>query len=119
MIRSYKRLRIEIEGIVQGVGFRPFIFRLAGTHGIKGWVRNVSGSVLLEAEGTRANLSAFLLDIEREAPPLASVTVIRKSAIPPVGEKGFLILPSAEGGHVIQVAPDSNVCDDCLRELFD
>ena len=119
MIRSFKRLRIEIEGIVQGVGFRPFIFRLAARHGITGWVRNVSGCVLLEAEGTWANLSAFLLDIERETPPLASITVIRTSAIPPVGEKGFLILSSAEGGHVIQIAPDSNVCDDCLRELFD
>jgi hydrogenase maturation protein HypF len=119
MIRSYKRLRVEIEGIVQGVGFRPFIFRLAGRHGIKGWVRNVSGSVLMEAEGTQANISAFLLDIEREAPPLASITGIRTLEIPPLAEKGFLILPSAEGGHVIQIAPDSNVCDDCLRELFD
>ena len=118
MIRSFKRLRIEIEGIVQGVGFRPFIFRLAARHGITGWVRNVSGCVLLEAEGTQANLSAFVLDIEREAPPLASIIVIRQTVIPPLGGKGFLILPSAEGGHAIQIAPDSNVCDDCLLELF-
>ncbi len=119
MIRSFKRLRIEIEGIVQGVGFRPFIFRLAGRHGIRGWVRNISGCVLLEAEGTQANLSAFLLAIEREAPPLSSITAVRKTAIPPSGEKGFLILPSAPGEKGIQIAPDSDVCADCLKELFD
>lgn len=119
MIRSLIRLRIEIEGIVQGVGFRPFVFRLAGRHGISGWVRNVSGCVLLEAEGTRANLSAFLREIEREAPPLASIAAIRKTDIPSLAERGFLILPSLQGGHGIEIAPDSNVCVDCLRELLD
>ena len=112
-------MRIEVEGIVQGVGFRPFLFRLAGRHGITGWVRNVSGCVLLEAEGTQANLSAFVLDIDREAPPLASINAIRKTAIPPTGEKGFLILPSAPGETGIQITPDSDVCADCLRELLD
>lgn len=119
MKRSFNRLRIEIEGIVQGVGFRPFVFRLAGKHGIRGWVRNVSGCVLLEAEGAQANLSAFLRDIENEPPPLASITVIRKTAIPSSAGKGFLILPSAPGEKGIQIAPDSDVCADCLRELFD
>ena len=119
MKRSFNRLQVEIEGIVQGVGFRPFVFRLAGRHGIRGWVRNVSGCVLLEAEGTQADLSAFLRDIENEAPPLASITVIRKTEISPTAEKGFLILPSAPGEKGIQIAPDSDVCPDCLRELFD
>jgi hydrogenase maturation protein HypF len=119
MIRSFKRLRIEIEGIVQGVGFRPFIFRLAARHGIRGWVRNISGCVLLEAEGTQANLSAFLRAIGDEAPPLSTITAVRKTAIPSSGEQGFLILPSAPGEKGIQIAPDSYVCSDCLREVFE
>jgi hydrogenase maturation protein HypF len=68
------RIHIEIEGIVQGVGFRPFIFKLAATRGINGWVRNTSGGVIIEAEGESTNVSAFLRDITSEAPPLAVIT---------------------------------------------
>ncbi len=116
---AFTRVRIEIEGIVQGVGFRPFIYRLAGRHGVSGWVRNTPGGVLLEAEGVQVNLSAFLRDIEREAPPLAAVTSLRKKWLPPVGERGFLILPSSAGENQVQIAPDGDVCEECLQELFD
>jgi len=119
MKRSYNRVRLEIEGIVQGVGFRPFLYRLAGRHGVRGWVRNISGFVLVEAEGTQANLTSFIRAIKAEAPPLASITSIRSTAIPATGERSFLILPSAPGEKAIQVAPDSDVCADCLAELFD
>jgi hydrogenase maturation protein HypF len=113
------RLRIEVEGIVQGVGFRPFIFRLAATHGISGWVKNTSGGVIIEAEGEADAVSAFLNDISAEAPPLAVITDLRSSRIDTVGEKGFIILKSEAGENRAQISPDCDVCDDCLRELFD
>ena len=116
---AFSRIRIDIEGIVQGVGFRPFIFRLAGKHGASGWVCNTSRGVLLEAEGSRANLLALLRDIELDAPPLSLVTALSKKWIPPLGERGFLILPSSPGENRIQIAPDGNVCAECELELFD
>jgi hydrogenase maturation protein HypF len=118
-VSAIKRLRIEIEGIVQGVGFRPFVFRLAGKHGISGWIRNTPRGVLIEAEGAPANLRALLRDITAEAPPLADITAIRHEELAFLGELGFLILPSAAGENKIQIAPDSDVCEECLRELFD
>lgn len=114
-----KRIRIEIEGIVQGVGFRPFIFRLAVMHGISGWVRNTSGGVIIEGEGDAAHVSAFLKDITAEAPPLAVITDIKSERLNYLGETGFVILPSAAGANKAQISPDCDVCDDCLRELFD
>ena len=113
------RIRIEIEGIVQGVGFRPFIFRLAGTHAINGWVLNNSGGVIIEAEGGQANVSAFLRDITAEAPPLSAITSVRSEKISLQGDQGFVIRPSAGGTNKAQISPDCDVCADCLRELFD
>jgi hydrogenase maturation protein HypF len=116
---AINRIRIEIEGIVQGVGFRPFIFRLAATHQISGWVRNTSGGVIIESEGDSANVSAFLRNITAEAPPLAVITDIKSEQIPNRCEPGFVILPSAAGANKAQISPDCDVCEDCLRELFD
>ncbi len=113
------RLRIEIEGIVQGVGFRPFIFRLAGMHAINGWVLNNSGGVIVEAEGEAEKVSAFLRDISAEAPPLAAITSVRSEKIALEGDSGFTIRPSAGGQNRAQISPDCDVCADCLRELFD
>ncbi|HTP65327.1 MAG TPA: carbamoyltransferase HypF [Geobacteraceae bacterium] len=113
------RLRIEIEGIVQGVGFRPFIFRLANTHSINGWVLNNSGGVIIEAEGEAGKVSAFLRDISAEAPPLAAITSVRSEKIAPEGDSGFVIRPSAGGQNRAQISPDCDVCSDCLHELFD
>jgi hydrogenase maturation protein HypF len=113
------RIRIEIEGIVQGVGFRPFIFKLAATHGIRGWVRNTSGGVIIEAEGESGNVSTFLRDISTEAPPLAVITDLKSENVNPVGDKGFVILASAPGANRAQISPDCDVCGDCLGELFD
>jgi hydrogenase maturation protein HypF len=116
---AINRIRIEIEGIVQGVGFRPFIYRLAGIQGVSGWVRNTSGGVIIESEGDSVNVSAFLRDITAEAPPLAVITDIKSEQIPARGEHGFVILPSAAGANKAQISPDCDVCEDCLRELFD
>lgn len=116
---TVNRIHIDIEGIVQGVGFRPFIFRLAATHGINGWVRNTSGGVIIEAEGESGNVTAFLMDITAEAPPLAVITDLKSGDIAPVGEKGFVILASAGGANKAQISPDCDVCVDCIREMFD
>ena len=68
-----KAARIHINGIVQGVGFRPFVFNLAMEHGIKGWVRNTSAGVDIEAEATQEQLTAFIQDLETKAPPLSQI----------------------------------------------
>ena len=69
--KDQKRLRIHIQGAVQGVGFRPFIFRLAEQHRLTGWVRNNSHGVQIEVEGSRGNLKDFLCAVQNEAPPMA------------------------------------------------
>jgi hydrogenase maturation protein HypF len=114
-----ERIRVEVEGIVQGVGFRPFIYRLSARYGISGWVRNTPAGVLLEGEGEQGRLSAFLHDISAQAPPLAVITSVRSRMLAVTGEEGFSILPSSRGENVAQISPDCDVCEDCLRELFD
>jgi hydrogenase maturation protein HypF len=117
-IPPYSRIRVEITGIVQGVGFRPFVFRLAGRHSISGWVRNTPAGVVLEGEGTADSLAAFLGELEESPPPLAVISGISSAPLPPTGEERFRILPSEAGENLIQIAPDGDVCGDCLEELF-
>ena len=113
-----RRLHL-VGGIVQGVGFRPFVFRLANELGLSGWVRNTPAGVELQIQGTDAALSAFDHAFASSLPPLAVVTSHTSRAIPTIAESTFTILPSAAGEADIQIAPDSAVCPDCLRELFD
>jgi len=113
------RIRVEIDGIVQGVGFRPFIYRLAQRHGLNGWVCNTPAGVLLEAQGGEEALAAFLDGIRQEAPPLAVVGALQSTAIPSAGGTGFAIVASGTGEGRAEPPPDSDVCTDCLRELFD
>lgn len=116
---SCYRKRVRIEGIVQGVGFRPFVYQLACNLGISGWVRNDSRGVLVEVEGEIGALSRFLWSLRSDVPPLASVTLFEMEDLPPEGAKGFSILSSeVTEGLRTQVAPDSHVCEDCLSELF-
>ncbi len=110
---------MTIEGIVQGVGFRPFIYRLAKTHSLCGWVRNTPAGVLLEVQGEPDGISGFLEDIRHKAPPLAVLSAVREEELAPAEGDGFEILESAGGADSIQIAPDCDVCPDCLRELFD
>lgn len=120
MLKTTRRLKVSIEGIVQGVGFRPFIYRLAKAHSICGWVRNTPAGVLLEAQGEADDVSGFLADIRSKAPPLAVLSAVREEELLPVEEgDGFEILESTGGSSSIQIAPDCDVCPDCLRELFD
>lgn len=110
---------MEIEGIVQGVGFRPFIYRLAAKFGIFGTVRNTPAGVLLEAEGGASRLAPFLHAISDEAPPLALISSVKSVPIAVTGSDKFEILSSSGGANSIQISPDCDVCEDCLRELFD
>ncbi|RII28743.1 MAG: carbamoyltransferase HypF [Geobacter sp.] len=110
---------MEIEGIVQGVGFRPFIYRLADKHRLRGWVRNTGRGVQIEAEGEPEDLASFRKAISSEAPPLAVITELRCSEQVPAGETGFAILASGGGESRAMISPDCDVCPDCLAELFD
>lgn len=113
------RAAVQIEGVVQGVGFRPFVYECAVRHGLAGWVRNDGRGVQIEVEGERARLVSFLSSLA-SPPPLARVIRQQVSYLPPVGYKGFEIRASTSGdGRLTLVSPDIATCEDCLRELFD
>ena len=109
---------IRVRGQVQGVGFRPFVWRLAATHAVRGTVLNDAQGVLIHAEG--ALLDAFVAALAAEAPPLARVDAVERapSARRP-GLTGFAILPSAGGAVRTRVTPDARVCDACAAEVAD
>ncbi len=114
------RRRIEVCGLVQGVGFRPYVARLAAETGVAGWCRNDATCVVVEAEGPAAVVAAFELRLPREVPPLARVTDVAASDLAPLGEDSFTITAStAADGDRTLVAPDTAVCADCLAELGD
>ncbi len=112
---------IHIDGIVQGVGFRPFVYRLAHRYGLHGWVRNSSLGVDIEVGGPADALDAFAQALEREAPPLARITALRRAPLqaPPEPRDAFVILHSEDEGGFTLVSPDVATCPDCLRELLD
>ncbi len=115
-----ERLRIVIRGAVQGVGFRPFAYRLATEMGLPGWVSNSPQGVFLEVEGTPETLRSFLLRLEKERPPLSSIQSLEYSLLSPVGFPAFEIRPSDGGGEkTALILPDIATCADCLREIFD
>ena len=102
-----ERLRVVVHGVVQGVGFRPFVYRLASDLGLDGWVRNVPQGVLIDVEGPHADLEAFRARLVSDAPPLAIVQGIESSWLDSAGVRGFQILESAAGGQVTTfVMPD-------------
>jgi hydrogenase maturation protein HypF len=114
------RLKITVTGIVQGVGFRPFIYQLAKRNELVGYVSNTSDGVIIEAEGEEAKLKDFLDGIEREAPPLALITGVTSKPILLVAGTDFAIRESAAGAErTALISPDACTCADCLRELSD
>jgi hydrogenase maturation protein HypF len=114
------RIRLIIHGAVQGVGFRPFVYRLAADLGLGGWIRNSSQGVVVEIEGDNHRVEEFLLRIESEKPPLASIYSLEPSVLDVRGDHDFEILPSEESGELTAwVLPDIATCPDCLAELFD
>ena len=115
-----RRLRVEVRGAVQGVGFRPFVYRLATGLGLAGWVLNDVRGVEVEVEGEEPTLHAFLARLEAEAPPRAVVRGVASSWLEPVGFVSFEIRRSeGRGEKSVSVLPDVATCDDCLRELGD
>ncbi len=114
------RSRIRVEGIVQGVGFRPFVHALAARLHLGGVVRNDTEGVLIEVEGDPKAVARFVDALERDAPPLALIERVTSEAQDPHGETGFRIVESEAGGErQALVSPDSATCEDCLRELSD
>jgi hydrogenase maturation protein HypF len=114
------RLRLCIRGAVQGVGFRPFVYRLATELGLPGWVNNSPQGVFIEVEGPPTALQIFQLRIEREKPPHAVIYSLEPAFLDPVGYSGFEIrASSAAGAKSALVLPDLATCPDCLRDLFD
>lgn len=115
-----RALRISITGVVQGVGFRPFVYNLARRLGVRGWVLNHSGGVDIEAEAAPETLTAFLAALRAEAPPLAHIASLEATPIPSNGYTTFEIRHSeAQEGRFVLISPDVATCPDCLRELFD
>ncbi len=115
-----RRVRARVEGTVQGVGFRPFVYRLASELDLAGYVLNDERGVLLEVEGGDSAVDGFLRRLAEEAPPLAAIEAVRGEDVAPAGERGFRILASPHGGEpAALVSPDTATCDDCLAELFD
>jgi hydrogenase maturation protein HypF len=117
-VATRRRVRARVEGTVQGVGFRPFVHRLAGAHQLAGWVRNDERGVVLEVEGEPNAVALFVERLAGEAPPLASVERVATEELPARGDRGFSIVPSESGGRPdALVSSDSATCADCLREL--
>lgn len=114
-----KRLRMEIHGAVQGVGFRPFVYRLAGSFDVTGWVCNASTGVILEVEGEEAVLQRFGEAVETEKPALSIIQDINREYLEPVGYIGFEIRKSTSGKKRALILPDISTCDDCLEEIMD
>ncbi|MDP3046573.1 MAG: Sua5/YciO/YrdC/YwlC family protein, partial [Chloroflexota bacterium] len=111
-----------MRGVVQGVGFRPFVHRLAGALELKGWVLNSTEGVVIEVEGAARALAAFERDLAANRPPLAVIEHVEATPLPPVGYTTFTIESSqaaGEDGAFVLVSPDIATCPDCLRELQD
>lgn len=111
------RLRLRVRGLVQGVGFRPFVYTLARRHGLAGWVKNDAEGVLIEVEGAAVGL--FADEVRRFAPPLARIDAVETKPIARRFEHGFHIAPSGDGVAATRIGPDTAPCDACLGELFD
>jgi hydrogenase maturation protein HypF len=111
---------VRVTGVVQGVGFRPFVHRLAARHGLAGWIRNAAGDVQIAVEGAPGALEEFLRALEREAPPLARIERVITEPHAPTGLDDFRIQASADAPDQRQpVSPDVATCARCAAELFD
>jgi hydrogenase maturation protein HypF len=115
-----QRLRVVIRGAVQGVGFRPFVYRLARELDLTGWVNNSSQGVFLEVEGPQEDLNAFVLRLQRENPPLSVIQTLESSFLPAEGFSDFQIRSSENNGSKTAIVlPDIATCEDCLAEIYD
>ncbi|HEY1578021.1 MAG TPA: carbamoyltransferase HypF [Terracidiphilus sp.] len=114
------RKSIRVCGVVQGVGFRPFVYRLASEEHLAGFIGNDTDGVILELEGSHATIASFLARLTSETPPLARIDSVVVADLAPTGESGFRIVASEVLGQVSTGIPaDAATCKDCLRELLD
>ena len=119
LVGTKKLARVAVWGVVQGVGFRPFVYCLAHQYSLQGWVRNTSGNVEIEVEGDEKNIRGFLTDLEAKAPPMAHIEKVEVSFFPAKDIGGFKILTSqSEAGQYQLISPDIATCEDCRRELL-
>jgi hydrogenase maturation protein HypF len=115
-----KRMRVALHGAVQGVGFRPFVYRLARTLGLAGWVSNSSAGVLIDVEGEEGKLEQLLLRLTQDRPPRSFIQSMEHTYLDPLGMTGFVIRESDVGGApTALVLPDIATCPECIAELFD
>src|SRR5262249_2270491 len=115
-----ERRAIEVQGIVQGVGFRPFVFGLAARLRLGGYVKNQTGNVLIEGEGDPGSLDRFLEELAGKTPPLARVEQLSWEPRAPRGDRQFRIEPSSpDAAGPVFISPDMAACPDCLAELAD
>lgn len=115
------RRKLTVSGQVQGVGFRPFVFRLAAEHGLTGLTRNTPEGVVVEIQGRLEAVESFALDLRGKLPPLARIVSLSSEDMEALAdETAFIIAESAPGeGHNVLISPDTATCPDCLREMFD
>ena len=115
-----KRIRININGQVQGVGFRPTVYRYAKDNSLAGWVTNTSQGVLIEVEGKQDNIDEFVQQLKEHPPAQARIDEIDIAAVELKKESDFKILPSIANSEIdTQISPDIATCPDCVQELFD
>ncbi len=111
---------IRVRGVVQGVGFRPFVYRLAQQHGLSGWVLNGEEGVEIQVEGVGSSLEIFVQELKTQAPPAAVISAVEVQVVEPAGLTEFVIRESQRREKpTVRISPDLPVCDACLRELFD
>jgi hydrogenase maturation protein HypF len=114
------RRQIEVSGIVQGVGFRPYVYRLALERKLAGAISNTPSGVTIEVQGPPEQVEDFVIHLPREAPSLARITGVEIADVPCNGDRDFRIVASQRGEAVrTLISPDVAVCDDCLREMLD
>jgi hydrogenase maturation protein HypF len=111
---------VHVRGVVQGVGFRPFVFRLARAHTLAGWVANREDGVVIRVQGPQDAVATFLRDLRDQRPPAARITTIDVLPEAPADLRDFTIRDSGErSARTTRIAPDLATCDECLAELFD
>ncbi|MFQ6089624.1 MAG: acylphosphatase, partial [Candidatus Methanofastidiosia archaeon] len=117
------QLKVLVEGVVQGVGFRPFVYRVAKKHGLGGYVKNLGDAgVEIVVQGKKDSINKFLIDLEEKKPPISRIDRVKKKYINSSQFTDFKILKSSKRGKmegVSVIPPDIGVCDDCVSEMFD
>lgn len=119
-LKVIRRVRIKVKGIVQGVGFRPTVYKHAISNGVSGFVMNTTEGVTIEAEGLSFNIDSFIKDVVEHPPRISRITDLDVKDISPEGDLGFKIVTSLSVGNKdVEISPDVAICSDCERDIFD